>query len=282
MITELLLDIRVARGKNSEVALALLDSGWGKSMMGPGLASSLGIRIPPSASADYVRSYVFDRLELLSPEPDSKTMCSIGPVMIQVSADYRMGDQLVIGSDLLSLLKASFDYKRSNEAFDFTCPVKIPRPFLKNGVICPKPVSMGTAVRFIRGSRRFVKWAEFDTGAEVSVIGEEIPKLLGFPRLSRLVRSITRIAGRGSLASAFRVPVEDIEFLDKSGRVVCRTGPTSVTTTTAFQSGSVRIGRDLMRALDIRFDFSPEAIFRCMGKSGCGTLRKFSRRWGTA
>jgi len=280
---EFLIGARIVRkGKTALASSALLDSGWGRSVMGPGLAFELGIRVPSGASPDWARDYVFDRVGILSPIPGAKTLCSIGPVVIQVSADPRMGNQFIIGSDLLSLLRASFAYERAVQVFNLVCPTRIAKGLKKGNAIAPRPISMGTAIRFVRGSRRFKKWAEFDTGAGSTVIGEDIPDLLGFPRLTRLVRSITRIAGRGTPASVFRVPVDDIEFLDKSGRVVCRTGPIAVTTTTAFSPGSVRIGRDVMQALEIGFDLSSEARFRCMGKSGCGTLRKFSRRWGTA
>lgn len=124
--------------------------------------------------------------------------------------------------------------------------------FLAEGVLKPKSLAARRIVR-LRWKNRTVtlKHAVIDTGADVTIIGLDVARALGFD-IGLLARTRT-IHVPGHQLTAVRAPIDKLEIMDRSGkRAVCSIGPVAVTVANEDEPMAVLIGSDvlsLMRAM---------------------------------
>ena len=267
---------RLVRGKKTIKVWADADTGWHQSQIGAEIAYDLGIpdikklaktKTAWAAASERIglHKVAIDRLELLDAFAGGKTLCSIGPVILNVTTHPLMAEEFMLGPDLLALLRVAiiFDGLKKHK---FLChgPGQIPAAEKYRGKVRATPKWLMVPCRIRSGGHEIEQFAEFDTGAEATVVGVGVAERLGFPRLSLLAHSLTRRGGGGGRADAFRFPVDKIEFLKEDSSVACSIGPVAILVTTAFEPDSIRIGRDVMNAIRLRLDLDAEWFqFQC-------------------
>lgn len=119
----------------------------------------------------------------------------------------------------------------------------------------PRMRSIHWPIRLTFGDKTVVVMATLDTGASMSVMGEDVAKMLGMTPFLIRTRSAFQVRGR---LTEFRGYVDQLELVsDNMSKPMCSIGPVVIRVTRFGRPMGMLLGNDIMAFLRMQFSLQP-------------------------